>query len=304
MINGTVFDIQRFSIHDGPGIRTTVFLKGCPLNCLWCHNPESKSSKPQLSFTPMRCIGCGACLKACKHNAHKLNEKGEHVIDRSACVLCGECVKTCYAEALEMIGKTMTVEEVIEEVMKDEPFYETSGGGMTISGGEPLFQPDFSVALLESAKAHKLDTGIETSGFASWATLERFIPLVDHFMFDIKETDPKRHEHVTGRPLEPIVANLKKLHDSGAEILVRFPMVPNVNALPEHFKGIGKLAKSLPNVKGFEIMPYHRLGESKLDRLGLGASPIKTEPPENEEFNGWIDTLESYGVHVINERKK
>ena len=203
-----------------------------------------------------------------------------------------------------MIGKTMTVEEVIEEVMKDEPFYETSGGGMTISGGEPLFQPDFSVALLESAKAHKLDTGIETSGFASWATLERFIPLVDHFMFDIKETDPKRHEHVTGRPLEPIVANLKKLHDSGAEILVRFPMVPNVNALPEHFKGIGELAKSLPNVKGFEIMPYHRLGESKLDRLGLGASPIKTEPPENEEFNGWIDTLAGYGVKVINERKK
>ena len=303
MINGTVFDIQRFSIHDGPGIRTTVFLKGCPLNCLWCHNPESKSSKPQLSFTPMRCIGCGACLKACKHNAHQLNEKGEHIIDRSACVLCGECVKTCYAEALEMIGKTMTVEEVIEEVMKDEPFYETSGGGMTISGGEPLFQPDFSVALLESAKAHKLDTGIETSGFASWSTLERFIPLVDHFMFDIKETDPKRHEHVTGRPLEPIVSNLKKLHDSGAEILVRFPMVPNVNALPEHFKGIGELAKLLPNVKGFEIMPYHKLGESKLDRLGLGESPIKTEPPENDVFNGWIDTLAGYGVHVINERK-
>ncbi len=303
-MKGTVFDIQRFSIHDGPGIRTTVFLKGCPLNCLWCHNPESKSKVQQLSFTPARCIGCRACLKACKFGGHKADDQGTHIIDRKACMLCGECVKTCYAEALEMIGKTMSVDEVITEVMKDKPFYETSGGGMTISGGEPLFQPDFSLALLKAAKEKGLDTAIETSGFGKPEILKKFIPLVDHFMYDIKETDDSRHRRLTGVPLEPIVSNLKMLNDLGVAVLVRFPLVPGVNAIPEHFEGIGKLAAQLDHAKGFEIMPFHRLGEGKLDRLGMGSSPIHAEAPENAEFNGWIDALAAQGVKVINERKK
>lgn len=297
---GQVFDIQRFSLHDGPGIRTTVFLKGCPLRCLWCHNPESNLREPQLSFTESRCIGCGACFKACTHGGHVLQD-GAHLLTRENCIACGDCARSCYAEALEIVGKPMSAQEVMDEVVKDLEFYKTSGGGMTISGGEPLFQPEFSLALLKLARTKGISTGIETSGFASWDILEQFVPLVDSFMFDIKETDTERHKQVTGVPFEPIRDNLLRLDERGVQVLVRLPLVPGVNAIEEHFRGIGELAKRLHHVKGFEIMPYHRLGEGKMERLGLAGKlkRVVAEAPSKEEVQTWRDALLNEGVETI-----
>ena len=301
-MTGTIFDIQKFSIHDGPGIRTTVFMKGCPLSCRWCHNPESNLRAPQLSFTPDRCIGCGFCFERCPQQAHCMVE-GAHVLDRERCRVCGGCTEKCYAEALEIIGRDMTVEEVLTEVLKDRPFYETSGGGMTLSGGEPLMQIDFTEALLVRAKEESLHCCIETSGFGPSEHVQRLRPYVDLFLYDVKAMDTERHRELTGVGNERILANLLRLHDDGAAVLVRLPLVPGLNDTAEHFDGVATLAKRLPHAVGFEIMPYHRLGEGKLDRLGdTSAHRFRGEAPSKERVSAWIDDLLARGVPIINER--
>ncbi|MBN2449968.1 MAG: glycyl-radical enzyme activating protein, partial [Lentisphaeria bacterium] len=219
------------------------------------------------------------------------------------CQVCGACTEKCYAEALEMIGREMTVDEVITEVLKDMPFYETSGGGMTLSGGEPLLQIDFSEALLRRARAEGLHCCMETCGYAPYKHIARVVPFVDLFLYDVKETDPERHRRYTGVSCDRIKKNLQRLHDAGAPILVRLPIVPGVNDTAEHFAGIARLAARLPRVQGYEIMPYHRLGEGKLDRLGLDAADrIQTTTPSKTAVAGWIDRLTELGVPVINER--
>ena len=298
-VTGNIFDIQRFSIHDGPGIRTTVFVKGCPLRCVWCHNPEGIDGEPVLSFLPNKCIGCGYCLRACRQAAHKIID-GVHHLDRDACEACGKCTEECYAGALELVGREVTVGEALDEVLRDRPFYETSGGGMTLSGGEPTMQIEFSAALLEAAKEAGLHCCVETCGHCSYDRLDRIRPMVDLFLYDYKATNDERHRELTGVSNKLIIENLRKLHDSGSAIVLRCPIIPGTNDGDEHFEGIAALAAELTDLGGVELMPYNPLGESKVDRMGLDAAgrPRPTTP-EPETIAGWASRLGALGVTVV-----
>ncbi len=256
-LTGLVFDIKKFAINDGPGIRTAVFLKGCPLRCLWCHNPESQGMKPELSFSPEKCIHCGWCSSVCRHS-----------LNRDLCDGCGKCTEQCHAGAREIIGRPMPVGEVLAEVLKDRIFYENSGGGMTVTGGEPLFQPEFTAALLKAAKDEKLHNCLDTSGFGRWETLEAMLPFTDLWLYDLKESDPERHRQYTGVPLDGILENLRRVDGAGGKTILRCPIVPGLNDRFEHADGIAKIANEMRNLQEINLMPYHPLGESKLSRLG------------------------------------
>jgi len=274
---GIVFDIQRFSIHDGPGIRTTVFLKGCPLRCQWCHNPESLAPKPELSFVPALCIGCGYCVQHCPNGAHVLVD-GTHRLRRELCRGCLQCIVGCYSGALEAVGREMTAEDVIAEVVRDRPFYEESGGGMTLSGGEPMLQFEFSRAVLAAARAKALHTCIETGGFAPEEQYRSILPFVDLFLYDFKESDPARHLAFTGQPNELILRNLRLLDAAGARIILRCPLIPGCNLRDDHLAAVARMSQELAHCEAVHVMGYHRLGQSKRARLGLAAGTA----PETE----------------------
>ncbi len=294
-VRGIIFDIKRFAIHDGPGIRTTVFCKGCPLNCAWCHNPESIDRRPEISFIPDRCIGCGRCFEVCSRQAHRMNGQ-QRVYDRDRCVVCGECAAECYAEALEVVGREVTTAEVIDEVASDRPFYETSGGGMTISGGEPTDQLEFTHALLAEAKQRDLHTCLDTSGLTTWDRLERLSPLVDLFLYDVKEIDPDRHKRFTGVDNATILANVRRLHDAGAEIILRCPIIPGVNADDEHLTRLAELARSLPRLVEVNLLPFHKLGLSKDQRMGYDRAAVTDQTPAERDVDAWLARLKELGV--------
>jgi pyruvate formate lyase activating enzyme len=299
-MQGTIFDIQRFSIHDGPGIRTTVFLKGCPLACLWCGNPESISREPLLSYLPEKCIACGDCISVCPPQALSRDADGRAVVAWKRCTGCGKCPPTCAPQALEIVGREATVAEVLEVVLRDRAYYAASGGGVTLSGGEPLLQPEFAAALLREARGHGLHRCVETSGFAVWGTLRELIPLVDLWLFDFKETDPRLHEKFVGKPHDLILANLRQLHATGAKILLRCPMVPGHNARREHLDGIVALVRDLPRIEGVELLPYYDLWRAKLSRFGLESRlPDSVKPPDRDTVSAWVEYLRSQGVRVL-----
>ncbi len=301
-VTGRIFDIQRFSIHDGPGIRTTVFFKGCPLRCDWCHNPESISHSLHLSYTAGRCIGCGYCYRACAQEVHVMDPEKGHVLRRERCVVCGRCTSECYAGALEMVGRDVTVAEVLDEVLRDGAFYKTSGGGMTLSGGEPMMQFPFAEALLRAARQEDLQCAMETCGYAARDKLARVRPLVDLFLFDVKETDDARHKEYTGVSNEGILRNLSMLHDAGASILLRLPIIPGLNDRDDHFESVARLVRSLPRLIGVEVMPYHRLGVGKGERMGLNTDrTLEAEAPDQDATAHWVHLLRDRKITVVNE---
>ncbi len=269
-MTGTIFNIQRFSLHDGPGIRTTVFLKGCPLNCLWCHNPESKSTRPQLSFFNVRCIGCGACEQACPNGVHSHDAAGK-VVHFDRCTGCGACVDACPAAALEMLGHTATVEEVLRQVVSDKPFYANSGGGMTVSGGDPTMQPEFTSSLLHGAKAQGIHTAMETAGHTTWQVLEKLLPDLDMILFDIKQMDSVKHREYTGQGNELIHDNLRRLcaREQTVEVVVRTPVIPGHNDQKENFLALADFLHTLERVPRVEVLPYNPLAGSKHPRIGV-----------------------------------
>jgi pyruvate formate lyase activating enzyme len=297
MGSGIVFDIQKFSLHDGPGIRTTVFLKGCGLRCWWCHNPESQQPRPELLLRTELCIRCGACLAECPQAA--IRRDGEQFItDRDVCARCGSCVAVCTADARELVGQEMTVEQVVDEVLRDVIFYNESGGGVTFSGGEPLLQGDFLFELLQACKAHELHTVVDTCGYANADILDRVRPYVDLFLYDVKVMDDARHRKVTGASNKLILDNLRYLAEHHHPVLVRVPIIPNINDDEGNLRQIGELVRSMPNIQEVNILAYHTFGKDKYERLGRHSPMPETTEPSEDTMLRIKCLLESFGLIV------
>jgi pyruvate formate lyase activating enzyme len=294
MSSGIVFNIQRFSIHDGPGIRTTVFLKGCPLHCVWCHNPESISPDPEISFNAESCERCGRCAAVCPTEAHII-QGSDHRFIRDLCNKCGICVEECMPEALQLIGEKMSAEEVLLEVERDLPFYETSNGGMTLSGGEPLFQFDFSLSLLKLANERDIHTCVDTSGCAPNSHFEAMLPFVDLFLFDFKGRDPAFHKKYTGANPNLLMKNLEYLVKSKMKVILRCPIIPGYTDSNRHFKDIADLDKEFPSLLGIDILGFHEFGKGKYTRLGKKNLMPGLHSASEEQKNSWVEKLKSLG---------
>ncbi len=263
---GVVFDIQRFSLHDGPGIRTLVFLKGCPLRCPWCSNPESQHFEPELFYHLERCIGCRTCADICQHGAITV-EDGQLSFNRELCENCGWCSHVCHAEARLIKGQQMSAESVAEEILKDEPFYRKSGGGVTLGGGEPLAQADFAAAILKKCKGKGLHTAVETAGHVPWPEMEKVLPYTDLFLYDVKHMDSQKHREYTGVDNQLILANLRRLIEMEKRVVVCVPLIPGFNDTADEVGPVARFAANL-GIESMNLLPYHRFGEGKYRLLG------------------------------------
>ncbi len=282
---GLIFDIQRYSIHDGPGIRTLVFLKGCPLRCQWCCNPESQRFAPEVEFRSSLCQQCGRCLTVCPRDAinRDLAVVNGAKIDKSLCDVCGLCAESCPTGTLRVVGRWRTVEEVLAEVLRDAAFYRRSGGGVTLSGGEPLAQAAFAGELLKACYLQNVGTAVETSGLVGWPVFERILPHTELFLYDLKHLDPDEHERLTGVSNRLILENAQRLVAAGARLVPRVPLIPPLNTSPENLAATADFVASL-GLKEVHLMPFHQLGKDKYRRLGrdyqLGEARGLRDTPE------------------------
>ena len=294
--HGLVFNIQHYSLHDGDGIRTTVFLKGCPLKCAWCANPESQSQKQELLYRHIRCISCRACAKACRRGAISFCSHGAIEIKRDQCVGCGQCVAACNTGAMTLVGEWMTAEELYREIISDQPFYKASGGGVTFSGGEPLMQHTFLKSILIMCKNAGLSTVIETCGAASREVFQSIIDHVDEFYYDLKLMDPKRHKELTGCTNELILENLCYLAEQKKKVLVRIPLIPGVNNDEGNLKSTGLYLKKI-GVQRVQLLPYHAYGASKYAAIGRNYL-FQSHAPNEKEMQFACERLQEYGICV------
>jgi pyruvate formate lyase activating enzyme len=279
-MKGLVLNIQRFSTHDGPGVRTAVFLKGCTNNCAWCHNPESIRPRPEVQFFPERCIGCGRCLEVCPEGAHQLVD-GEKVYHRRRCHHCGRCAEECFSGALVQAGQSLEAGEVMAQILEDAPYYRHSEGGATFSGGEPLMQKDFLRELLQSCQAEGIHTAVETAGNYPWIFLHELLPSIDLVIYDLKLADPERHRRYIGNDGEQVRANLLFLGASDKPLIVRTPVIGGINDIPEEIGGIARFIADFPGLLYYELLPYHGLGRAKLQSLGMEDHQPFTTPPRD-----------------------
>lgn len=292
-MDAVIFNIQRMSLHDGPGVRTTLFFKGCSLRCRWCHNPESMEKEPVLLFDPVRCIGCGECERMCKSGARHRTE-AEMVYEREKCIGCMACAEACYANAIQVVGKHMDTEEIIKEALKDKKMYDISGGGVTCSGGEPLCQPEALKEILEGLKKKGVHTAVDTAGNVPWESFEKVIPFTDLFLFDIKHWDEERHTACTGASNRRILENLKKL-EKRCDIYIRIPVVKGIN--DGDWKAVGDLLEGRERVKKVELLQYHVLGASKYRQLGKREEIF--EPPSEWELADFAEYLKKRGIPAV-----
>lgn len=297
MKQGLVSSVQRFSTDDGPGIRTTVFFKGCNLQCRWCHNPESMYFERQIQFFSQKCVTCGGCAAVCPLKAQIIKD-GQRVFKRDLCELCGRCVDNCHSGALIISGKTMTVAEIMTEIGKDRPFYENSGGGVTFSGGEPLLQKDFLKALLLESNNSGMHTAVDTAGNVSWEDFAGILPYVNLFLYDVKVFNEAKHRMVTGTGNQLIFGNLKRLAGCKAEIWIRIPVIPGINDNVTEMDAIAALIQDLKTVRLTELLPFHRLGEGKYQSLGLTYACQNCLPPAEELMENLAEVFKAKGLPV------
>lgn len=293
---GLIFLIQGYSIQDGPGIRTTVFMKGCPLRCPWCHNPESLNPYPELMTHDSLCIACGKCVDACPVGAVTLNRPEGRKIDRARCNLCFECVEVCPADALTKVGEYMTVEQVMEEVEKDEIFYWRSGGGVTISGGEPLLQSSFVRKVLKACKERGLHTALDTCGYSPWPLMEAVLEYVDLVLFDIKHMDAKAHKEATGVSNALPLENLRKIPNQ-KKVWLRIPLIPGYNDSEENLKNVSELGREI-GAERISILPFNKFGDGKYVNLGRPIPIPEVKSPSRERLHEIQQGIESFGLHV------
>ena len=296
MTEGKIFNIQRFSIHDGPGIRTTVFFKGCNLRCKWCHNPESFSSRKQIEIHPYNCIGCGKCFQICPNKAHYIDENGNHRIDRKKCTGCGECTNVCFTDTLISIGKTVNVESLMKSILTDLDYYSSSGGGVTFSGGECMLQIEFLNEILTECKRRNIHTAVDTAGAVQWKNFKKILGVTDLFLYDVKAADSEIHKKLTGVDNGIIIENLRKLSEVKAEIIIRIPYVVGLNE--DQIEGISNILEPL-NISKVEVLPYHKLGNSKYEALEMNNKSQELEIPSDKMIEKAVKILRSKNINAI-----
>jgi pyruvate formate lyase activating enzyme len=293
---GLIFNIQRYSIEDGPGIRTTVFLKGCLLECLWCSNPESQRFYPEIAYMDSLCNKCGRCIELCAEKAISINSKGVH-INRKSCTNCGKCIEVCSPQALKVFGKEMTVQEVFHEIQADIQYYLNSLGGITVSGGEPLYQPDFTVALLKRCRDEGINTCLDTSGYGDPAALEEVLAYTSLVLFDLKHMNPAAHLKLTRRSNRQIIRNLELTVAAGIPLIIRIPLIPGLNNSDEELMATGRFLAGMKGVKKVQFLPYHTFGMGKYKMLDRRYKLSELGPPTDKELQRAKEILVSSGIN-------